>query len=282
MTKKSNGPVRRYMILEEDSEKIKIKFNSQVEANEHKKSLQEEMAKSREGGFLYDSFRFYNKKYSDSVTLQYVKYKIISRLSTLEELDKATITKYIKAEGNLVEYTKVVNGLSKLLIAYRSKGTINKLKLLTPEEARYVITRNLLSNRIIALMNYECFNIYNFCHNCDIKTRYFKTKSDLEDFLEDIENAAERYEKGATDNIMEIQTAIRNFVNQLYYGVEDNPKYKRFREIGLYVKSIHDKYQKRVGIKQTVEPKIDDLQKVLQTKIEQNPEEPMQLKFNLY
>ncbi len=280
MAKKSNGPVKRYMIVEEDSEKIKKEFNSQEEANKHKKSLQEEMAKSKEGGFLYDSFKFSKKKYFESVTLQYKKYKIISRLSTLEELDKATITKYIKAQSSVEEYTKAVQGLSELLIAYRSNGSINKLKLLTPEESEYVITRNALSNKIIALMNYEYFNLYNFCHNCDVKTRYYKTKSDLEDFLEEIENAAERYEKGATDNTMEIQTAIRNFVDQLYKGTGDNSKYKRFREIGLYVKSVHDKYQKKAGINQTVEPKTDDLQKVLQARIEQKPEEePIQLRF---
>lgn len=277
MTKKSNGPVKKYMIVEEIKQDKK-EFNSQEEALVHKKSLQKEMAKSKEGGFLYDSFKFNKKKYFDSVTLQYKKYKIISRLSTLEELDKATITKYIKAK-NKEELTKIKESLSKLLIAYRTKGTINKLKLLTPEESEYVITRKALSDKIIALMDYTSFNIFNFCYNCDSKTRFYKTKSDLEDYLESIENAAERYDKGATDDTMEIQTAIMNFVNQLYRGTGNIPKYKRFREIGLYVKSLHDKYQK--NFVQKVELQTADLEQVLETKINKTSEGPMQLKFLL-
>lgn len=279
MAKKNNGPVKRYMIVQKKRDKVTISFDTINEGIEAKEELLKEMSKSKVGGMLYGNVVVQRKRY-DKTTLSYRPYEIISRLATLRELDAATITKYQNAEDDLVEYAKIKDYLSKLLIAYRIKGGINTIKLLTPEETEYVISRSDLSNKIIELMAYEGFNIYNFCNSCDNKTRYYKTTSDLEKYLEIIENAAERYDKGATDTKLEIETAIRNFVDQLYNGTGETPKYKRFREIGLYVKSLHDKYQKPV-VNQAYELSPKELERLFEEKYELPDDKPMQLTFNL-
>lgn len=124
-----------------------------------------------------------------------------------------------------------------LLIAYKREEKIKVISLLTLEEIPYVSSTRALSEKIISLLSNDHFNIYNFCNQ-----ERFHYERDLSGRLEGIMKAAERYQEGAYYKTDETECAIRIFVDQLYRGIGNYPKYKRFRDLGLYVKSLEEEY----------------------------------------